>query len=300
VTRRSSAATTVLLLLGLIAFGALPARAQSSTPVRDPQPPVIVTAATPMPDDDARLDPLEPDFVLVNLPTTLRLPVRAGNFHLTHRFNENLAHDEFSTQAGNLFGLDTGANIGLEFRFGVMRHLEAIVQRTSISQDVQFSAKYDGWHQNATTPVSVSGIVSIEGDHNFGASTSSGGTTHYSPALGVVVSRKIGTRLAAYADPFWVHNTAGVGLPTRDTGVLGLGARVRVASTVYVIGDVSPRIGGLVIRDPLYGFGIEKRVGAHVFALTFTNNPATTFRQMSQGGNPDTLNLGFNLTRKFF
>ncbi len=37
-----------------------------------------------------------------------------------------------------------------------------------------------------------------------------------------------------------------------------------------------------------------------MFSLTFTNNPGTTFRQISSGGNPDTLNLGFNLTRKFF
>ena len=55
-----------------------------------------------------------------------------------------------------------------------------------------------------------------------------------------------------------------------------------------------------MIRDPQFAFAIEKRVGGHVFALTFTNNPGTTFGQIAQGGNPNTLNLGFNLTRKFF
>jgi hypothetical protein len=127
-------------------------------------------AATPPPadDDDARLDPAEPDFSVVNLPTTLRLPKYAGNFHLTHRFTGvNLRQDDFSNIAGNLFGLDAGANIGLEYRFGVMRHLEAVVQRTTLSKTFQFSAKYDGWHQSATLPVSISGIVSIEGDNNF-------------------------------------------------------------------------------------------------------------------------------------
>ena len=42
--------------------------------------------------------------------------------------------DSFGTQLSNLFGLDDGANIGLEYRFGVMRHLEAIVLRTSIGR----------------------------------------------------------------------------------------------------------------------------------------------------------------------
>jgi len=243
-------------------------------------------------DDDAVLDPVEPDFSLVNLPTTLRLPRYGWDFHLTHRFNENLRNDDLSDQVQNLFGIDTGANISLEVRWGVMRHLQAIVQRASLSRDIQFSAKYDAIHQDAVRPVSLSAIGAVEGDNNF--------RQHYSPALGVVVSRKFADKLAAYAMPFWVHNTTPEGTPTENTGFVGLGARLRVRPTVYVLGEVSPRLGGHVIRDPEYGFAIEKRAGRHVFSLTFTNTPSTTFRQLALGGNPDTLNFGFNLTRKFF
>ena len=50
-------------------------------------------------DDDAKLRPLEPDYTLVNLPTTLPLPRHAGNFHLTHRFNENLARGQLRDAA---------------------------------------------------------------------------------------------------------------------------------------------------------------------------------------------------------
>jgi uncharacterized beta barrel domain-containing protein DUF5777 len=248
-------------------------------------------AQTPDEDDDARLRPAEPDFVVINLPTTLPLPVHGGNFHLTHRFNENLRNDPFSDQLGNVFGLDNGANIGLEFRFGVFRHLEAVVQRTSISKTIQFSAKYDGWHQTEAHPVALSAIVSVEGDNNFRQS--------YAPALGVVVSRTVADRLALYATPIWVHNT-GTGNVDGNTGYLGLGARLRVAETAYLVGEVSPRIGGYVIGDPEYAFAIEKRVGAHVFALTFANGASTTFRQLAHGGVPGGLYLGFNLTRKFF
>jgi hypothetical protein len=45
---------------------------------------------------------------------------------------------------------------------------------------------------------------------------------------------------------------------------------------------------------------IEKRVGAHMFSMTFTNTFATTFAQLARGGGANSLFLGFNLGRKFF
>jgi hypothetical protein len=147
--------------------------------------------------------------------------------------------------------------------------------------------------------VSISGVVSIEGDNNFGANTG-GNPKNYAPALGLVASRKVGTQLAFYATPFWVHHTGTDINATGNTGFVGLGARVRVSGTTYLIGEVTPRIGGFVVGDPEYGFGIEKRVGAHVFSLTFANGQGTTFAQLARGGNPGALYFGFNLTRKFF
>lgn len=264
-----------LASLALLVLFAVPARAQQSAD-----------------DDDSQLRPAEPDFVVINLPTTLALPVKGGNFHLTHRFNENLRSDSFSDQVQNLFGLDNGANIGLEFRFGIAKHLQAVVQRTSISKTIQFSGKYDAWHQSSSRLVSLSAIVSVEGDNNFRDS--------YAPALGVVIGRTINERLALYADPMWVHNTGVGGLENENTGFLGLGARARILESTYLVGEVTPRLGGFVIGDPEYAFAIEKRVGAHVFALTFANGASTTFRQLSHGGVPGALYLGFNLTRKFF
>jgi glucose/arabinose dehydrogenase len=41
-------------------------------------------------DDDAVVVLAEPDFRVLNLPSTLRLPRHGSNFQLTHRFNGNL------------------------------------------------------------------------------------------------------------------------------------------------------------------------------------------------------------------
>jgi Membrane bound beta barrel domain (DUF5777) len=296
---RSAFAT--FIVAALVAILAVPSAARGQTPATSSTASNATPATqAPTDDDDGRLDLAEPDFVVINLPSTLRLPVHAGNFHLTHRFDGNLRDGSFSDQLSSLFGVDVGAAMSFEYRFGIMRHLEAIASRANRSRAIEFSAKYDGWHQSATLPVSVSGVVSIEGDNNFGANSGTA-SKNYSPALGLVVSRTIGGRYALYATPFWVGKTGTNATADGNTGFLGLGARVRFGGSNYLSGEVSPRLGGFVIGDPEYGFAIEKRVGAHVFALTFTNGTSnTTYRQIARGGAPGHLHLGFNLTRKFF
>ena len=235
---------------------------------------------------------MEPDFSLVNLPTTLPLPVGKGNFHLTHRFNENLRNDSFGTQASNLFGLDEGATIQLEYRVGVMKHLEAIVSRTNVDRDIQLSTKYDAFHQSASNPIGLSAIASVEGGNNF--------KERYVGAFGVIVSRVVANAVALYATPVFAHNTAaGIG-QTLNTTYIGLGARVKLIPALYLVGEMTPRLGGYTPGDAEFAFSLEKRVGAHDFSITFANTSATTYGQLARSGNPGSLYLGFNLARKFF
>jgi hypothetical protein len=249
-------------------------------------------AADPANDDDSAPVLAEPDFRVLNLPSTLRLPRHASNFQLTHRFNGNLRRGSLGGNAGNLFGLDQGAAVGFEYRFGVARHLQAAVYRTAIDKAFQFYGKYDGVRQDGAMPVSLSALVSIEGADNF--------RERYSPALGLVVSRMAGDRLAVYATPVWVHNTAALLGVDRDTVFAGVGGRVRIGGSVYVVAEAAPRIGGYQPGEPAYGFGIEKRAGGHLFQLNFNNGQGTTFGQLARGGSPNSLYLGFNLARKFF
>jgi len=239
------------------------------------------------------LRPLQPDFTLINLPTTLPLPAHKSNFRLTHRFNGNLRLGGFGSQAGNLFGLDEGATVGLEYRFAVARHIEAAVYRTTFNRTTQFYGKYDALHQNARTPVGLSAIVTVEGVNNF--------RDQYAPGIGASISRDVANVMALYAVPMWVHNSAAATGVVHETVMVGLGASVRVRPTLFLVGEITPRVGGYVAGDPEYGFGLSKRVGGHVFDLTFTNTTqGTTFAQMARGGFPKSLYLGFNLARKFF
>ena len=272
--------------------------------------PAGAQTAAPGQDDDAALTPAEPDVVVVNLPTSLPLPRFKGNFRLTHRFAGNLRNGTFGQQAGNLFGIDQGAIIGFEYRIGIAKHVQAAFYRSSFDKTIQLHGKYDALRQRGALPVSISALVSVEGTDNF--------QEKFAPAAGVVVSRRLGTRIAAYVTPMWVHNTAasldalehsheapsGHGTELshdhRDTTYAGVGGRLRFSGSAYVAGEVVLRAGGYAPDKPAYGVSVEKRVGAHMFSLTFTNTFATTFAQLARGGAANTLYLGFNLGRKFF
>lgn len=277
--------------------GAAPrATASGAAPAQEPE------------DDDRILDPAEPDYVTVNLPTTARLPVGRGTFRISHRFAGDLANGTFSELASSLFGIDQGAIIGFEYRMGVSRGLQAVIFRSNFDRTVQFHAKYDAIRQRGSSPIAISAILSSEGANNF--------QEQYAPAVGAVISRTIAGRVAVYATPVWVDNTAASlgtahdhGQATeitpgehvhRRTTYLGLAARIRVLARVYLTGEIAPRIGGYAPNIPAYGFGLEKRVGRHTFSLTFTNSFAMTYAQLARGGQANSLHLGFNISRKFF
>ncbi len=243
-------------------------------------------------EDAAILQPAEPEYRLIDLPTALLLPTHRGSFDLTHRFAGNLRRGTFAENAKSLFGLDQGALIGLEFRYGIARHLQAAVYRTSIDRTIQIHGKYDAVRQRGPSPVSVSALLSVEGTDNFSGT--------YSPAVGAVLSRQIGDRAALYAVPIWVHNTGAQSGPTRETSMVGVGGRVRLFPTVYLAAEASPRVGGYQPGPPEFGFALEKRAGGHMFQLNFTNTFSTTYGQVARGGFNDSIYLGFNLARKFF
>jgi hypothetical protein len=276
------------LLAGVVLFGL----AGQSVFAAGPQAPSAVQAAATA-DDPRRPQPIDPDYRLIALPTTLRLPEHRSNFELLHRFNGNLRGRSFSENVSSLFGMDDGASMGLEFRYAVTGRVEAAFYRTNIDRTIQLYSKVDVLYQRRHGPAfSTSLVLSVEGTNNF--------HQQKAPTIGIVVSRFVGDRLSVYGVPMWVHNSDATTGVTRDTGVVGVGGRIRLRRGLFLVAEVSPRVAGFRPGTSEFGFGIEKRVGGHVFQLNFTNVPATTFGQIARGGAPGALHLGFNLSRKFF
>jgi hypothetical protein len=253
---------------------------------------VAAPAAAQVEDDDSALQIEQPTFRIINLPTNLRLPKYKSNFDLTHRFNLNLRAGDFGDLASNLFGLDNGATIGFEYRFAPIRRLQTAFYRVNADRIIQLYAKYDGWRQTASMPVSVSVVASIEGADNF--------HERRAPGLGVVVGRSFSHVASAYVMPMWMHNTAALIGDDAGTFFVGFGGRLRVRPTLYVVAEMAPRLDGFRPNTTAYGFAIEKRAGGHLFQLNFNNGQGSTFGQIARGGNPGQLYMGFNISRKFF
>jgi len=247
-------------------------------------------------DEDMNLRPAEPDFTLIALPTALRVPRFKSAFRVTHRFTQPL-NASVGDVAGNLFGLDSGAQIGLEYRFGIVKNGEVGIHRTS-DRTIEFFGQYGIVRQTTSRPFDVSVLVSVEGTNNF--------RDQYSPALAGMVSRTFGERAALYVEPTWVHHsnvqpdTAIAAAPT-DTVMVGLGGRFRVRPTVSIVTEFSPRLAGFRPGINHGGVAIEKRLGGHMFQLNVSDSFATTMGQIARGG-PERTNwhIGFNISRKFF
>ncbi len=188
--------------------------------------------------DDAVLNRSQPDFTLINLPTGLRLPKWKSAFRVTHRFTRPLGDGDFGDLAEDFFGLDSGAIIGLEFRIGVAPGTQVGVHRTN-DRTIQFFGQYDVKQQSDSFPLGIAAYATIDGTDNF--------TDSYSPSLGAILTREFGEHGAIHVEPIWVNNTNQ--LPSEvvddnDTFLLGIGGRIRIRPTVYVVAEIVPRLSG--------------------------------------------------------
>jgi hypothetical protein len=286
--------------------------------------PAASQAQSPAPASaDAASNVAQPDFTVVNLPTTRRLPKMKSAFRVTHRFGRSLTGGSFGQAAENLFGIDDGAQIGLEYRFGVMRGLQAGIYRTS-DKTIEFLGQYDMFRQSESVPATVDLVATIEGLNNFHKGTLvEKEDNEYATSIGVLLSRTIGNVAAFYLQPTLVahsnvYSTAGclehlehghdfpgcaaaqtVGVDS-NTFLVGLSSRVRIRPTTYLVGSWTPRASGFRPGVALATFGIEKRLGGHVFQLNFSNSIGTTMAQTARGSSNNTdWFMGFNISRKF-
>ncbi len=317
--------TTILALaLTLAAGGALPASAQTgrteppatpkptaeggtSTPAPAPPsppetgetttapPPADAAAEAAVQDDDADQDVnlAQPDYTIVNLPTSLRMPRGKFAFRVTHRFGRPLDDGNFGDLAADLFGLDAGGLIGLELRYGLLKGTQVGVLRTS-DRTIQLFAQQQIVGQESF-PLGLALNLTADGTNNFQDS--------YSPGVGLIVSREIGKVGAVYIEPTWVNNTNT--LPSElvddnDSFLVGVGARVRVTRRMYLVAEAAPRVSGFDAGSTAASLGVEMRAGGHAFQLNFSRGLGTTMGQVARGGTEDDWFIGFNISRKFW
>jgi hypothetical protein len=290
---RTIAFWVVLALAPTIAAAQSPPEPQAPATEQTPAAPA---AATPAPDvdPDVRVDPLQPDFTLVALPTTLRMPRHKLAFRVTHRFGRPLGEGDFGDLVNDFFGFDSGAQIGLELRYGLARGTQIGVHRTS-ERTTEIFGQHNFMNERDGKPIGLDAFATLEGANNL--------QTRFQTALGVVVSRSVGRRIAAYAEPFYIVNTNASSNQgaNNNTLMVGFGARARLRTAMYFVGEITPRLTGYDPGVSQISFGIEGRAGGHQFQINVSNGSGTTMGQIASGAfNYDNWYIGFNLSRKFF
>jgi hypothetical protein len=287
-------------------LAALPARAQEDDPtsvkgveaedLRPPEP--TPPSPSPATDDDPQIDPGEPDFVIVNLPSQARLPSRGLAFRVTHRFSRPLGDGDLGDLASDLFGFDSGGLIGLELRYGIARATQAAVLRTS-DRAIQLSLQRD-LRRASGRPFGAALFAAVEGRDNF--------SEDHAPGAGLILSRRLGDRGAVYAMPAVVARLPvgfEEGAETDTAVVVGLAARIRFTENGALLAEFTPRLNApdddeRPFRHPV-SFGLEKKMGGHAFQLNVSNTFANTLGQLARGGvSGGGWHIGFNISRKFY
>jgi hypothetical protein len=275
------------------------------------------------------------DYRIVNVPTPRSVGKKEWVLNFTHRFTEKI--DPISESAKDLFGLDSFGIASFGVTYGFTDKLYGSVYRSPLCQrgmcrTVEIGLGYNWLSIDKNSPIALATYASIEGNDNF--------TEEYTYNVQARLAARLGKRVYLFFSPAAHINSNGQRrfdprptdffppAPIADTFRLpkhgasfGFGGEVLITPNVVALVEVVPRTGfklGRVrpIFDPVshvivgfvneshqsYGFGIQRNVGKHSFALTFSNTQTTTTSRYNSSNLffwPKHVTIGFNLTRRF-
>ncbi|MEW6207988.1 MAG: DUF5777 family beta-barrel protein [Acidobacteriota bacterium] len=278
------------------------------------------------------------DYRLINVPTPKRVPRHSLNVYFSHRFQQPVRQDDVPVREEfrGLFGLDSNSVSSLGFTYGITDRLYANIQRSPLIQQglnrtIEIGVGYHLLDEAGRSPVALSAYASVEGNNNF--------SEEFTWNIQAMIARSVTKYVNLFFSPAVHFNSNGQDRfrsPLRDsfpldeeardfrlgrhTGSFGFGVNARIRPTASILFEYTPRVGfkmGLVEAqfDPTFsritrfanrseaeiGFGIEKRLGRHSFALTFSNTQSTTTSRYNSSNlflPPGRFTIGFNLFRR--
>lgn len=266
---------------------------------------MLLTSTALAQDASKAVAPLPLGDVLLSLPTSHMPAAGAWESKFTHRFNQSIDEGEVFY---SLFGLDSGANVGIGLSYTPRRDFQIAVNRSNILDTFEVTAKYLMFQQARAIPFTAAlrlgADVRTERDLEDR-------TSFFAQAI---VSRQFGEKLELFAIPTYVTD-AGRAISGEATVALfktafnvPVGAALRVRRGTSIVAEIIPPNGDLPDEfnaDVGWALGIKQAVGGHFFEILLTNNNATSADQYTtstfQGAPFDTgdLRLGFNIERRF-
>ncbi|HEY8712395.1 MAG TPA: DUF5777 family beta-barrel protein [Thermoanaerobaculia bacterium] len=250
------------------------------------------------------MQPIPVGDILLTLPSSHMADANTWEVRFSHRFNQSVDGNGIHS----LFGLDSGANVGLGLSYVPFRDLEVALMRQSTLETYEGAVKYGVVQQARALPVSAAVRVGVDWRNARNLDDRS------SLFAQAIVSRQFGSRFDVYVVPTWITKAGRVVSGNKSVALFDrafnvpVGALVQIMPGLSVVGELIPTNRDLprdLKSDLGWSLGIKRAIGGHLFEILLTNsNGMTTDQYISSTYNGAPLRtrdkrLGFNIERRW-
>ncbi len=281
--------TALAAALLLIALSPRPMTAQEDPAVAAVTAPAPADATSaPDTDQPVHRDPLGSR--LIDLPTAYPVRAHALEVMFTHRFQQAVQDGD----SHNLWGLDSGADIGLGLAWGITPRLDVALLRSSFQEDYELSTKGLVVEQSQRLPLSVAVRAGVDYLGRVGVADPT------RPFVQVVLSRRLAPGFNLQLVPSWTRDTDKL----RNAFNVPVGVTVALPHGSLLEAELIPKNHNLNGSLTAWHLALSKQVGGHIFQLVVGNSRAVTVDQylggdFAGGFRTRDVRLGFNLIRDF-
>lgn len=236
---------------------------------------------------------------VVNLPTPRSIGQGKLLFRLSHRFFPAVkeGYDAF-------YGLDGPASMLLGLGYGFSDKIGLTLSRANVFKEFELALKWTLIDQSDTDgliSIAILGGTSLITLPLQGKKTFRSENTRYN--LQASMAYKISPSISILLVPGYSTNTNPTEESSQGTFYLGFGGRVHIIKDFSVLLEWIPVLSGYSFEPSGWGFGLEKKIGGHVFQVFILNSVGITTPQYVPGGefriSKGEFRLGFNIFRWF-
>jgi hypothetical protein len=226
---------------------------------------------------------------LIAVPTPSTLGSRRLEVLFTHRFHQTVQDGDES----DLWGLDSGSDVGIGLAYGVTSHLDVALFRSSFQENFEVSAKYLFLEQAPRVPVTVgvragANLLRREGVEDADR-----------PFVQLLLARRLAPGVSLLLSPSWVGDTPRL----RDAFNVPVGLTFPAGKHLIEL-EWIPANRDLDESEDGWHVALSRDLGGHIFEIVAGNSRATTVDQYlggdsAAGFEAGDVRLGFNLIRDF-
>jgi mono/diheme cytochrome c family protein len=237
---------------------------------------------------------------LVNLATTRTLKKKEVSFLIAHRF-----YPDVGSGFDSMWGLDGPSTILFALGYGFSDSLEMVLSRSNLNKEIELSF---GWkildsRKNRLLPLDAvlhlgNSLVTrdIPDRKTFDS-------RHIKVNAQLSLSFALNRRISLLLVPSFSSKTNHWEEDPESTFSLGMGARYHFGRGYSLMAEWIPVVSGYKDTSNAWGFGMEKKLGKHVFQLFIVNSVGLTTDQYITGGDlkleDSDFRIGFNIFRRF-